>query len=393
MDTYRRRVALVIMDGVGIGALPDAAEYGDQDANSLLHCSEEAGGLPLPNLDRLGLGRIAERKGSAREPTPLAHFGVMKEASPGKDTLTGHWEMMGQLVSERFPTFPEGIPQEILVAFAEKTGWEPLGGYPASGTEIIEDLGKQHLESGRPIVYTSADSVFQIAAHRDRFTLEALYAMCEDAREITSPYRIARVIARPFVGRPGHFRRTADRRDFALPAPGPTLLDALGDRNIPVLGIGKIRDIFAARGVPRSLPAADNRQGIQELREALKQVPEGLIFANLNDFDTVYGHRRDAQGYAAALSELDAALPHLLEGMKKGDLLVLTADHGCDPTYRGTDHTREFVPLLVYTQDCKEGVYLGIRPTFADVAATVAEAFSVPWESQGRSFFRCMQTG
>jgi len=393
MDTYTKRVALVIMDGVGIGALPDAAEYGDQDANSLLHCSEEVGGLPLPNLDRLGLGRIAERKGSAREPTPLAHFGAMKEASPGKDTLTGHWEMMGRVVSERFPTFPEGIPREILVAFAEKTGWEPLGGHPASGTEIIEDLGKQHLESGRPIVYTSADSVFQIAAHRDRFTLEALYAMCEDAREITNPYRIARVIARPFVGRPGHFRRTADRRDFALPPPGPTLLDALGGRNIPVLGIGKIRDIFSARGVPRSLPAADNRQGIQKLREALDQVPEGLIFINLNDFDTVYGHRRDAQGYAASLRELDAAIPHLLQGMKRGDLLFLTADHGCDPTYRGTDHTREFVPLLVYAQDCKEVAYLGVRPTFADVAATVAEAFSVPWESQGKSFYRCVQTG
>ena len=318
MNTYMKRVALVIMDGVGIGALPDAQEYGDQGANSLLHCSEEVGGLPLPNMDRLGLGRIAERKGSAKEPNPLAHFGVMKEASPGKDTLTGHWEMMGRLVSEPFATFPEGIPREILVAFADSTGWEPLGGYPASGTEIIEDLGKEHLESGRPIVYTSADSVFQIAAHRDIFTLEALYGMCEDARQITSPYRIARVIARPFVGRPGHFRRTADRKDFALPPPGPTLLDALEDASIPVLGIGKIRDIFADRGVPRSLPAADNQQGIQRLKEALQEVPEGLIFINLNDFDTVYGHRRDAQGYAAALRELDAALPHLLEGLTRG---------------------------------------------------------------------------
>jgi phosphopentomutase len=393
MDTYTKRVALVIMDGVGIGALPDAAEYGDQDANSLLHCSQAVGGLPLPNMDRLGLGRITEREGSSWEPTPLAHFGVMKEVSPGKDTLTGHWEMMGRLVSEPFPTFPEGLPPELLVAFAEKTGWEPLGGYPASGTEIIEDLGREHLESGRPIVYTSADSVFQIAAHRDRFTLEALYAMCKDAREVTNPHRIARVIARPFVGRPGRFRRTAGRKDFALPPPGRTLLDALEDRNIPVLGIGKIRDIFAARGVPQSLPTADNQQGIQELRKALDQVPEGLIFINLNDFDTVYGHRRDARGYAGALRELDAALPHLLANIKKGDLLILTADHGCDPTYRGTDHTREFVPLLIHTQDCAEGTYLGIRPTFADVAATVAEAFSVPWESRGKSFLSSVQTG
>jgi phosphopentomutase len=393
MDNHSKRVALVIMDGVGIGALPDAAEYGDQDANSLLHCSEEVGGLPLPNLDRLGLGRIAERIGSSWEPTPLAHFGVMKEASPGKDTLTGHWEMMGRLVSERFPTFPEGLPRELLVAFAEKTGREPLGGYPASGTEIIEELGKEHLESGRPIVYTSADSVFQIAAHRDRSTLEALYSMCEVAREVADHYRIARVIARPFVGRPGHFRRTAGRKDFALPPPGRTLLDALEGCSIPVLGIGKIRDIFAARGVSRSLPTVDNRQGIQELREALDQVPGGLIFINLNDFDTVYGHRRDARGYAAALRELDAALPYLLERIKNGDLLVLTADHGCDPTYQGSDHTREFVPLLVYTRGCKEGTYLGIRSTFADIAATVAEAFSVPWESRGKSFFGCVQTG
>jgi phosphopentomutase len=317
----------------------------------------------------------------------------MKEASPGKDTLTGHWEMMGQLVSERFPTFPQGIPREILAAFAEKTGWEPLGGYPASGTEIIEDLGKQHLESGRPIVYTSADSVFQIAAHLDRFSLEALYEMCEGAREITSPYRIARVIARPFVGRPGHFHRTADRKDFALPPPGRTLLDALEGSNIPVLGIGKIRDIFAARGVSRSLPAGDNRQGIRRLLEALEQVSEGLIFINLNDFDAVYGHRRDARGYAAALRELDAALPQLLERMREGDLLVLTADHGCDPTYHGTDHTREFVPLLVYAPGCEEGAYLGVRPTFADVGATLAEAFSVPWDLQGKSFFRCAQEG
>lgn len=393
MDRNKKRIFLVIMDGVGVGALPDAAQYGDEDANSLLHCSEEAGGLPLPNLDRLGLGRIAERKGSAVEPRPLARFGVMQKASAGKDTLTGHWEMMGLVVSEPFPTFPDGIPLEILGAFAEKTGWEPLGGCPASGTEIIEELGQQHLASGRPIVYTSADSVFQIACHLDRFSLEALYGMCEAAREVVDPYRIARVIARPFAGRPGRFRRTPDRRDFALPPPGRTLLDVLQDRNIPVLGIGKIRDIFAGRGVPRSLPSADNRQGLRSLQEAIEQDSEGLVFINLNDFDTVHGHRRNARGYAGALCELDEALPGLLAGMKNGDILVLTADHGCDPTYRGSDHTREFVPLLVYSKDCRNGSSLGIRSSFADVAATVAEALSVPWKSPGKSFFPCLQSG
>jgi phosphopentomutase len=301
--------------------------------------------------------------------------------------------MMGLVMPDPFPTFPEGIPRDILNAFAKKTGWEPLGGAPASGTEIIEELGQEHLESGRPIVYTSADSVLQIATHLDRFSLETLYALCKDAREIVDPYRIARVIARPFAGRPGRFRRTYDRKDFALPPPGRTLLDDLQDLHILVLGIGKIRDIFAGRGVPRSLPAADNQQGLRRLEEALGEFSEGLIFINLNDFDTAYGHRRDAQGYAEALLALDAALPRLLNRLRQGDLLLLTADHGCDPTHRGTDHTRKFVPLLAYSKAACQGAYLGIRPTFADVAATVAEALSVPWQSLGRSFFSLVQTG
>lgn len=392
METHKERAVLVIMDGVGIGALPDAAEYGDQGANSLLHCSQWVGGLPLPTLDRLGLGRIAEREGSVEVERPLAHFGVMQEASAGKDTLTGHWEMMGQVVSEPFPTFPEGLPRELLAAFAEKTGWEPLGGQAASGTQIIEELGEEHLQSSRPIVYTSADSVFQIAAHLDRFSLQDLYGLCEEARKIANPYRIARVIARPFSGLPGHFHRTPERKDFALPPPGPTLLDALEARGVPVLGIGKIRDIFAGRGVPLNVPAADNRRGLERLEEALQQRPFGLVFINLNDFDTVYGHRRNAHGYAAALRELDAALPRLLEGLRKGDLLVLTADHGCDPTYRGTDHTREFVPLLAFVKGSEEGSCLGVRTTFADLGATLAEVFSVPWQWPGKSFFRFLQT-
>jgi phosphopentomutase len=299
---------------------------------------------------------------------------------------------MGLILSEPFPTFPQGLPRAILDAFEETTGWAPLGGHPASGTEIIEALGREHLASGRPIVYTSADSVLQIAAHLDRFSLEALYRMCEDAREIADPYRIARVIARPFTGRPGRFHRTADRKDFALPPPGLTLLDVLCDHDIPVLGIGKIRNIFAGRGINRSLPAAGNPEGIRRLEEALDQHPRGLVFANLNDFDTEYGHRRNAQGYAEALRVLDDALPLLLDGVRRGDILMLTADHGCDPTHRGTEHTREFVPLLAYAKDCREGSPLGLRTSFADVAATVAEAFSVPWDSSGESFFPCLQT-
>jgi phosphopentomutase len=392
MDKDTRRVFLVIMDGVGIGALPDAAAYGDEGTNSLLNCSEKVGGLSLPCLDRLGLGRIAERKGSVRAPNPVAHFGIMQEASVGKDTLTGHWELMGLIVSEPFPTFPQGLPQSILDAFEERTGWAPLGGQPASGTEIIEAQGREHLASGRPIVYTSADSVFQVAAHLERFSLQALYRICEEARQISDPHGIARVIARPFTGKPGRFRRTADRKDFALPPPGQTLLDVLVDHKIPVLGIGKIHSIFAGRGVPRSLPAPDNPRGIRRLREALDQHSRGLVFINLNDFDTEYGHRRNAEGYAAALRALDDALPSLLDRMRRGDILMLTADHGCDPTHRGTDHTREFVPLLVRTKDCREGYPLGTRTTYADVAATVAEAFSVPWESSGESFFRCLST-
>ncbi len=393
MSRDTRRVFLIILDGVGVGASPDAVEYGDEGANSLLHCSEEVGGLSLPCLDRLGLGRIGERRGALAEARPLAHFGVMQEASPGKDTLTGHWELMGRVLSKPFPTFPDGLPQTLLDAFRDGTGLEPLGGYPASGTEIIEALGPEHLVSGRPIVYTSADSVFQIAAHADRFPLDALYRLCEQARRAADPYGIARVIARPFTGRPGRFQRTGGRKDFGLPPPGPTLLDLMEDRGIPVLGIGKIRDIFAGRGVPRSLPAADNRQGLERLQEAVEGQPAGLVFINLNDFDTLYGHRRNAAGYAGALEAFDHALPPLLEGVGTGDLLMLTADHGCDPTYRGTDHTREFVPLLVFTRDCTEGSPLGLRRSFADVAATLAEAFSVPWDSPGESFFPCLGTG
>jgi phosphopentomutase len=317
----------------------------------------------------------------------------MQEASAGKDTLTGHWELTGLMVSQPFPTFPQGLPRPLLDAFEAKTGRQPLGGHPASGTEIIETLGPEHLESGRPIVYTSADSVFQIAAHLDRCSLQALYRMCEDAREAANPYGIARVIARPFAGRPGRFYRTEGRRDFALPPPGRTLLDVLEERQIPVLGIGKIHDIFTGRGVSRSVPSADNRQGLGKLREAVEQQPRGLVFVNLNDFDTVYGHRRNAEGYAAALRELDTHLPILLQGMGEADLLVLTADHGCDPTHPGTDHTREFVPLLVYAKDVSPGLALGTRRSFADVAATLADALSVPWESAGESFFDCLENG
>jgi phosphopentomutase len=383
-----QRVFLVVLDGVGIGALPDAADYGDAGANSLLHCSEKVDGLPLPCLDRLGLGRIAERRGSVRDPLPLAHFGVMREASAGKDTLTGHWELMGLIVSRPFPTFPQGLPQAILDAFAEKIGREPLGGEAASGTEIIERLGPEHLETGRPILYTSADSVLQIAAHVGRIPLQALYGMGKTARQIADPYGIARVIARPFDGPPGSFQRTADRKDFALPPPQPTLLDVLEERRIPVLGIGKIHDIFSGRGITESLPAADNREGMKRLLEAGERQAGGLVFINLNDFDTKHGHRRDARGYAAALRAFDETLPLFLRGMREGDLLLVTSDHGCDPTHAGTDHTREHVPLLAYRKGGGNGSPLGIRSSFADVAATVAEAFSVPWESSGQSFLR-----
>jgi len=386
MKPLRARAVLLVPDGVGIGAAPDAALYGDQDAHSVLHCAEAVGGLTLPVLESLGLSALlGQPKGTARVRRG-AFYGKMHPSSPGKDTITGHWEMMGLVLDRPFPTFPQGIPSELLEEIRRKTGQEFLGGYPSSGTAILDALGETHLRTGKPIVYTSADSVLQIAAHVDILPVEALHALCSQVRAISAPWRIARVIARPFVGSPGAFRRTKDRKDFSLPPPERTFLDDLASAAIPVASVGKICDIFSGRGISLSLPAENNREVCGRILELMDSFPYGLVFANLNDFDTLYGHRRDPRGYGAALEEFDDSLARLLGRLRDRDFLLLCSDHGCDPTYPGTDHTRESVPLIVYSPSAPGSSCLGVRQTLADVAATLAEFFSVPWKGAGTSF-------
>ncbi|ACX52426.1 phosphopentomutase [Ammonifex degensii KC4] len=378
---------MVVLDGVGIGALPDAHRYRDEGSNTLGNLARAVGGLDLPHLTAWGLGNIGEILGVDPVEEPLASYGKMAEASPGKDTTTGHWELMGVILERPFPVYPQGFPPEIIRTFEERIGRKVLGNKPASGTVIIEELGPLHLETGYPIVYTSADSVFQIAAHEEVIPVEELYRMCRIAREIlTGEHAVARVIARPFTGKPGSFRRTPRRHDFSLPPPRPTLLDALVERGYEVVGIGKIPDIFAGRGITRSLPAKDNQENLQVTIKAVKNMAPGLVFTNLVDFDTLYGHRNDLQGFARALREFDAALPRLAEALPEDGILFVTADHGCDPTTPSTDHSREYVPLLVWGGSrLGRGVNLGVRETFADLAATVANLFGFSWPV-GKSF-------
>jgi len=377
MSRRFRRVILIVLDGVGIGELPDAARFGDRGAHTLRHVAEMAGGLRLPNLTAMGLGNIEPLPGVAPVATPQAAFGKMAEVSVGKDTPTGHWELAGLVTREPYATFPHGFPPEIIAAFTAATGLEPLGNIAASGTEIIAALGAEQLRSGRPIVYTSADSVFQIAAHEESIPPERLYTLCRQARTILDPWRVGRVIARPFVGDPaGGFRRTARRHDFAMPPPQMTLLDRLVAARLEVVGLGKIGDIFAGRGLTAAQSTTGNPDGMQRTVETLDRLASGLLFVNLVDFDMLYGHRLDASGFAAAMSEFDAWLPTLQRQMRSDDLLIVTADHGCDPQVNGTDHTREHVPLWVWHQQIVPCA-LGVRQSFADVAATVAENFGV----------------
>lgn len=381
-----RRVVIIVLDGVGIGAMPDAHEYGDEDSNTLVHTAQAVGRLNAPHLKEMGLGRLAPIEGIPPDPTPTASWGTMLERSKGKDTITGHWEMCGLITEHSFPTYPNGFPQEVINAFERAIGRKVLGNYPASGTEIIKQLGEEHMRTGRPIVYTSADSVFQIAAHEEIIPLEELYEMCRKAREIlTGKHNVARVIARPFTGKPGNFRRTENRHDFSVRPPSPTILDALCSAGFEVVGIGKIHDIFAGQGLSHSISASNNQQVIEGTLEALEREIPGLIFANLVDFDMLYGHRNDPQGFAYGLEEFDKHIPEIQDSMRPDDLLILTADHGVDPTTPSTDHSREMVPLLVWGHKIHR-VDLGVRSTFADIAATVAEVFGLnPWRV-GSSF-------
>ena len=379
------RVILIVLDSVGVGELPDASLYGDEGSNTLGNLAKALGGLQLPLLGSFGIGCLTEVAGVPCPQKPLAAYGKMAERSRGKDTTTGHWELTGIILENPFPVFSSGFPPELIEAFAKAIGRPVLGNVKASGTEIIRELGPEHQRTGFPIVYTSADSVWQIAAHEEVVPLETLYQWCETARRLlTGEYAVGRVIARPFVGEEGAYVRTANRKDYSLEPPQPTLLDHLVGAGHEVLGIGKISDIFAGRGLTATIKTGDNDEGMKELILALDDFPRGLIFVNLVDFDMVYGHRRNAEGYAHALEKVDRQLPQVLEKMNSKDLLFIVADHGCDPTYHHTDHTREYVPLLVYGSGVQP-VNLGVRETFADVGQTIADLFGVEALAAGES--------
>jgi phosphopentomutase len=374
----------LVADGVGCGHAPDAAEYGDAGADTLGNIARATGGLRLPNLESLGLGHLTEISGVSAVAAPHGAWGAMREASAGKDTITGHWEMAGLLTEEAMPTFPNGFPPAITDALRAASGRGLLGNKTASGTAIIEELGPQHLATGDLIVYTSADSVLQIAAHEEIVPLEEQYGICEAARQIADRHRIGRVIARPFVGIPGGFRRTYNRRDYSLIPPAPTLLDDLVAAGQTVIGVGKISDIFAGRGITRSLHSEGNADGLRLTLEALPTLERGLLFVNLVDFDMLYGHRNDVSGFGRALGELDAWLPRFEAALGPGDVAFLTADHGNDPTTPGTDHTRERVPLLAFGPGVRPAP-LATRPTFSDLGQTIAAALGIPPIARGAS--------
>ncbi len=382
-----KRAILLVMDSVGIGELPDATAYGDAGSNTLANIAKTVGGLQLPNLAKLGLGNIDDILSVLPNIFSQAAYGKMAEKAAGKDTTTGHWEMMGINLPQAFPTYPKGFPPEIIKEFEQAIGRHVLGNEVASGTEIIQRLGPEHVKTGCPIVYTSADSVFQIAAHEGVISLAELYKMCEKARQILQgPHAVARVIARPFVGDAGNFVRTANRHDYSILPPAGHLLDIGKAAGLPMVGVGKISDIFAGDGITTKLVAKNNQQVWDQTFAAMKEFENGLIFSNFVDFDMLYGHRNDVVGYARALEDFDAMLPQLFGLLKPEDLLIITADHGCDPTTKSTDHSREYVPLLVFIQGLKPGINLGILPNFACVGVTIAEFLGLKNLPLGQSF-------
>ncbi len=382
-----KRIIWIILDSVGMGEMPDAHLYGDVGANTIGNISKKLGGLKVPNLERLGLGNIEGMEGVDPVDKPEGSYGRLAELSKGKDTTTGHWEMVGIHTKDGFPTYPDGFPEDIMAAFETKIGKKSLANYASSGTVIIEKLGQKHVETGRPIVYTSADSVFQIAAHEDVIPLEELYEMCEIAREIlTGEHAVARVIARPFEGEKESFTRTANRRDFALLPPHKTTLDYVKEAGLDVVAVGKIEDIFAGQGVTKAIHTISNMNGVDVTLEEMKNDTTGLIFTNLVDFDMKWGHRNDYVNYAKALEEFDARLPEIIAQMKKDDVLFITADHGCDPTFPGTDHTREYVPFIAYGENIKQNGDMKTRHSFADIGQTIGEIFELPKLPIGESF-------
>src|ERR1700720_412138 len=385
------RVFWIVLDSVGIGELPDAAEYGDVGRNTLGHVAESRP-LKVPNLVRLGLANIAPLKHLHPAAAPLGAYGKGATRSPGKDTTTGHWEMAGVWLDQAFPVYKNGFPPDVIAEFERSIGRKTIGNKAASGTEIIKELGEEHVRTGKPIVYTSGDSVFQIAAHEDVIPIAEMYRMCEIARKLLdAPNRVGRVIAGPFAGPPGDFQRTERRHDYAVEPPKPMLLDVLAERGTPVFGVGKIHDVYNGRGVPDYVTTKNNSDGMAKLTEAIAQRPKGLIFANLVDFDMLYGHRKDVEGFARSLEQFDEQLGPFLELLEPSDLLIITADHGCDPdpVNPTTDHSREYVPILAYAPRAMEGRNLGTRSTLADMGQTVAENFGgeIPY---GTSFLELL---
>ncbi|MEH7246001.1 phosphopentomutase [Neobacillus niacini] len=387
LHTYKR-IFLVVMDSVGIGESPDAEKFGDKGADTLGHIADRMNGLNMPNMGKLGLSNIREIKGIEKAEKPLAYYTKMMEASNGKDTMTGHWEIMGLNIQTPFQVFPDGFPDELLSELQERSGRKIIGNKPASGTEILDELGEEHMKTGALIVYTSADSVLQIAAHEEIIPIEEQYKICKIARELTldEKYMVGRVIARPFIGEPGNFKRTANRHDYALKPFDRTVMSEMKDAGLDVIAIGKISDIYDGEGVTQSLRTISNMDGMDKLVQTLDMDFTGMSFLNLVDFDALYGHRRDPEGYGKALEDYDARLPEVFTKMKDDDLLIITADHGNDPVAPGTDHTREYVPLVVYSKKMPAGKELPIRETFADIGATVAENFNVKMPNFGKSF-------
>ena len=381
------RVIWIVLDSVGIGEMPDAEAYGDKGSDTLGNIARQRH-LKLPNLCRLGLANIRPLTGLDPVAEPAGAYGKCTLASPGKDTTTGHWEMAGIHLEKPFPLFPKGFPREVMEPFEARIGRHTLGNKAASGTEIIKELGEEHVRTGSPIVYTSADSVFQIAAHEEVIPLFELYKMCETARDILrGPYEVGRVIARPFVGEPGAFTRTPNRHDYAVPPPKGMLLDQLQGRRVEIFSVGKIFDVFLGRGIAEQVKTKTNADGMAKTLSAMDEVDRGLIFVNLVDFDMLYGHRNDVEGYARALEEVDAWLPSLSAKLGADDLVILTADHGCDPTTPSTDHSREYVPVLAYGPKARAGVNLGVRGSLSDIGQTVAENFGTSIVT-GASFLR-----
>jgi len=388
-----KRVIVFVLDGVGAGEAPDASDYGDVGSNSLSNTARVVGGLNLPNMENFGFGYITPMEGVATVPNPKGAYGKMTPKSAGKDSVTGHWELMGIYLREPFPTFPNGFPNELIDEFTRLTGLEVLGNKVASGTEIIEELGEEHIRTGKPIVYTSADSVFQIAAHEDIIPIEKQYELCKISRQmLVGEYGVGRVIARPFVGSgKGNFQRTSRRHDYPRYAETDNVMDSLINNGYKVYATGKIDDLFGNRGISYTNHTTNNASSVLAAIEYLKEDFDGLLFANLIEFDQVYGHRNDPKGYAGAIEHFDAEIPNIIKNMQETDIVMVVADHGVDPTTASTDHSREYIPLLLFGKPVKEGINLGTRETFADVGATIAEIFNLPQPEIGKSFLEDIQ--